>query len=126
MWRDEEIRGGRVNKPSFAALSATVLIHVDKSKLARSAATTSIFSCPALTLILMISVFRSSAAFLGVFFIDGTPFPRSQCVATLCPTNNPLKTRECESRDFLNTFNPVGRIEIVNRRHCNHTDSEIS
>src|SRR5262249_48787293 len=73
MWRDEEIRGGRVNKPSFAALSATVLIHVDKSKLARFAATSSIFSCPTLTLILMISVFRSSGAFLGVFFIDGIP-----------------------------------------------------
>jgi hypothetical protein len=55
----------------LAARSATVLIHVDKSKLARSAAACSIFNCPTLTLILIINVFRSPAAFIGVFFIDG-------------------------------------------------------
>jgi len=55
----------------LAARSATVLIHVDKSKLARLAAACSIFNCPTLTLILIINVFRSPAAFIGVFFIDG-------------------------------------------------------
>ena len=60
--------------PLFAALSATVRIHVDKSKLARSAAACSIFNCPTLTLILIINVFRSLGAFIGVFFIDGILF----------------------------------------------------
>jgi hypothetical protein len=45
----------------------------------RSAAAGSIFNCPTLTLILIISVFRSLAAFIGVFFIDGILIPYAQC-----------------------------------------------
>jgi hypothetical protein len=56
---------------------------VDKCKLARSAAAGSIFNCPTLTLILIISVFRSLAAFIGVFFIDGI-LPFMDNVTTLC------------------------------------------
>jgi hypothetical protein len=110
-----EISSG-IDNPSFAALSVTVLIHVDKSKLARSAAACSTFNCPTLTLILMISVFRSWAAFLGVFFIDGNPFPRHNVWPHCGLTKNGV----------LNASNPEEDRKSVNRPHCTHIVPAIS